>query len=1122
MGDVTVSDPYYTIGGQRIAANAATAEQRYLGATQDKAYLQGVASNEAKLLQQHYNDLIAKNYDPNAVNMVDLRSQIEGAKQRATMQQYRSEYERRATGQGASVPTTAEERRIFAKQYVHINPARFPGQGIAPTEASLYKGQTKFYSRDMLKNYLTRGKAYEADAAAFMPKAEYAAKEGQEIQNQIDALNRDISTVETQADYDKVVAASQALDQRIGNYNNFLVNSDVAGSAAYLQSEFKQLETERKNLEQRQDIIASKSITTSPSPGLVVAPVVQTTYNATTGEYGTYRDMGRLVSYNPITEFMATGGIKGWQNPGAFIGEKVTALGAFASYPLAMAIDVEKWGIDTSKAQNTLATTTFAPVGKTFAPTLLQRYAGIGQAAIDVAQSVADTSKWTGYAQGFQQTIVGAGGLTTLAIKSFTTKQAPAFTAIQNIMPKGGTQEPLALTLTKTETMQGYISQTHFIAPPSVTAFQEPGAFTPSIGVTTTPQARALNATFAAKTLGGIMETATTKHWGQVGSEFVEGYTNVGANLVTYALTNPFKFAVGAAATAAYPYGAYALLGAQTAYNAKTRGVSYAAGGLAFYWSLSKGAREAGKAYHNVDVWLKGYARKEYSIHGYVTQDVIDYYNSLFWNKRGTQLPMSRDATELMTQFKAGEMILPEKVEAGAPLSPKVSENPLTPAYWQKYYSTLHATSSVFPSETVLGQGIRAAQGFHVTAEGMLNVHFLRTQEGIAPSLSYPTGEILPPSPFVVNLFIKGIYRPGITSTLEFNAVMAKLAGKSVGVVTPKAEAGTWVENELAVPLNAASEIFRGDYFKLGGIRFEIPQNFPVIGGRTVSLFQWSVPVIGYKVVETGTTGAISAPKLTSMATQGLEGIAYTKYYNPTPMREYVVPAYKSATYEAYKLPSYTPYKPTSYTAYKPASYAAYKAPSYTPYAIPSYTPYTKPRYTPYTTPSYTPYAAPSYTPYTPPRYTPYKPPSYTPYRAPRYPAYTPPEYPRYSPGATYEAGGEGEIRKAFDVLVRKKGKWLVIGKNLPRGRAYRLGILETERTPARSFKLEAKGTTLTSDVSIPPQILHYRPAKREAGVLIERSKYAINTQGEYAGITAKGIVAAKRVRPFKGRGFKL
>ena len=64
-------------------------------------------------------------------------------------------------------------------------------------------------------------------------------------------------------------------------------------------------------------------------------------------------------------------------------------------------------------------------------------------------------------------------------------------------------------------------------------------------------------------------------------------------------------------------------------------------------------------------------------------------------------------------------------------------------------------------------------------------------------------------------------------------------------------------------------------------------------------------------------------------------------------------------------------------------------------------------------------------------------------------------------------------LSKAFEVLVRSKGKINVVGKGLTRGEALRLGVKTTKGSTAQTFAIRESGTTTKRDINykVPEQL---------------------------------------------------
>ena len=149
-------------------------------------------------------------------------------------------------------------------------------------------------------------------------------------------------------------------------------------------------------------------------------------------------------------------------------------------------------------------------------------------------------------------------------------------------------------------------------------------------------------------------------------------------------------------------------------------------------------------------------------------------------------------------------------------------------------------------------------------------------------------------------------------------------------------------------------------------------------------------------------------------------------------------------------------------------------------------------------------------------------PPSQPPVRPPRQPTLFPPTtrppiVPRPSLKATPRQKGRG-----FIPLVREKGGkrfFAVTRKPLPFNKARNLAASIVDRSTAASFKLKQskKGVKVRDDLRFNLKNKFRKPVPRSPlagkGVSIEKNKNRIDSPGERAGITAKGLLALQRKR---------
>lgn len=103
---------------------------------------------------------------------------------------------------------------------------------------------------------------------------------------------------------------------------------------------------------------------------------------------------------------------------------------------------------------------------------------------------------------------------------------------------------------------------------------------------------------------------------------------------------------------------------------------------------------------------------------------------------------------------------------------------------------------------------------------------------------------------------------------------------------------------------------------------------------------------------------------------------------------------------------------------------------------------------------------------------------------------------------------------EGFDVITYRGGKPVVLGRNLPKGKALKLGVDETSGSLRASFKLQAGGQTSEEDIdfTVPGNI--FRPGKRDASRFVQREQFRLSSGRERG-----EIQSAKRGR---GRPRKL
>ena len=96
---------------------------------------------------------------------------------------------------------------------------------------------------------------------------------------------------------------------------------------------------------------------------------------------------------------------------------------------------------------------------------------------------------------------------------------------------------------------------------------------------------------------------------------------------------------------------------------------------------------------------------------------------------------------------------------------------------------------------------------------------------------------------------------------------------------------------------------------------------------------------------------------------------------------------------------------------------------------------------------------------------------------------------------------GSRRLSKAYNVLVRRKGKFVKVAKGLPKNKALKFGADVAEEYIQRSFRLEESGVTSLADLGSFTDSFKFRQPKGKSRLprdtFIEKSKFAINTGSE-------------------------
>lgn len=106
--------------------------------------------------------------------------------------------------------------------------------------------------------------------------------------------------------------------------------------------------------------------------------------------------------------------------------------------------------------------------------------------------------------------------------------------------------------------------------------------------------------------------------------------------------------------------------------------------------------------------------------------------------------------------------------------------------------------------------------------------------------------------------------------------------------------------------------------------------------------------------------------------------------------------------------------------------------------------------------------------------------------------------------------------RTAYDILYRTKGKVRRVKTNLPLNAALDRARSLIDNTTARSMQLISSGSTIRKDVK-KPSLEKFRLRKtKKALILVEKSKFALDTKGEKRGITLAKKLAPKKKKTIK------
>ena len=105
---------------------------------------------------------------------------------------------------------------------------------------------------------------------------------------------------------------------------------------------------------------------------------------------------------------------------------------------------------------------------------------------------------------------------------------------------------------------------------------------------------------------------------------------------------------------------------------------------------------------------------------------------------------------------------------------------------------------------------------------------------------------------------------------------------------------------------------------------------------------------------------------------------------------------------------------------------------------------------------------------------------------------------------------GQRMKENLFGVEVRRRGKFQTVGKGLPFEEAVKKGAGIVSATAAASFRIEAEDAPSKQSPFDFINRNQFRRSKREAGVIVEKSRFRISTPGEVGEISRKGQAASK------------
>ena len=120
-----------------------------------------------------------------------------------------------------------------------------------------------------------------------------------------------------------------------------------------------------------------------------------------------------------------------------------------------------------------------------------------------------------------------------------------------------------------------------------------------------------------------------------------------------------------------------------------------------------------------------------------------------------------------------------------------------------------------------------------------------------------------------------------------------------------------------------------------------------------------------------------------------------------------------------------------------------------------------------------------------------------------------------------FNGKGDGFNSKAYETDVKVKRSWVRVSKQpLTRDSALSLGQDIVDNSAARSFRVRQVMGKPTS-TGFGKMFDSSKFTRKRSGVYVERSKFAIDTEGEVQGITAKGLLAQRNRKMFSFGRFR-